>query len=992
MPTERSRGRCKGGNGDAHLDRSAAPEKLLEAVLEEQRAHWLSGQRTPVSEWLRQYPELAADPASAAELAYHEFALRQELGEAPDWDAHLAQFPQHAATLALLRKAGQILDHADDRPGVAYACGSRFDGYELLEEVGRGGMGVVYRARQTSLDRVVALKVIRLGAESSEPQRRRFEAEARAIARLHHPNIIQIYEVGASDGEPFLSLEFVDGESLARALGDTPWPARRAAELVKTLADAMHYAHGKGVIHRDLKPANILLQGVREAVRGQGSGVRERCDRRHLTPDPRPPTPKITDFGLARLAIDGAAPSHSRTILGTPSYMAPEQAEGKNAEIDARTDVYGLGAILYELLAGRAPFRAATPLETLRQAVGSEPARPTLLNPAVPRDLETLCLKCLEKEPARRYASAEALADDLSRFLEGRPVAARPVSGAERLRRWARRNPLPAGLAALLALTVTIGLATGFGLWWSAKWHARREAAARREAEENYRSCRELLGEYVSVTRDGRNQSPEALQAQRQALAKARDFCEGLRRRRPDDAGLRRDLAGIGTALAMLDLQDGRLSEAHEAAEAARRLWQQLSEEVPGDAHCRDGLASSLHSLGLVYDRLDRADVAETALCEAITLWDQLAVDGALSERALSHAASARTDLAALNDLWRAIRQCEERCARLSRAIADGNTSTGLRLELLCDLTWLAGAYRVIDREAAVHYGQRGREVGRALVEELPENAYAKYYLAVCCRELATAGAAAVPPEEATRLFEQAARLFEAQQQRDPSDRATTRLLAATYACLGDCHRQAGRHADALRMSQSAVVVLTDEAERWPADPRPRLRALLARAQLAEMERQCGDPSAARVTARQVADDVERRCADSSPHWGAAILAINASLGPALRHAGTPEESVRVARCCLRLAEQLMRTYPDDTRHRAGLSEAWTQLGKTHWGEGRHAEAEAALRAAEAAAGELAERCPEFRSLCDDRRRRLGRFLEERRRIGEAPALLPAVR
>jgi tetratricopeptide (TPR) repeat protein len=505
-----------------------------------------------------------------------------------------------------------------------------------------------------------------------------------------------------------------------------------------------------------------------------------------------------------------------------------------------------------------------------------------------------------------------------------------------------------------------------------------------------------VLGEYVSVTRDSRLQSPEARQAQREVLVKARDFCEGLRRRRPDDVGLRRDLAGIATALAGLDFHDGRLSEAHEAAETARALWRRLTDEVPGDARCRDGLAASLHSLGLVYDRSGRADTAEVALREAIDQWDQLAVDGALSERALAHAASARHDLALIAiQQWRAqemIRSCEERCARLSRALVNGNTSTGLRLDLLCDLSYLAGAYWSMDRATAVRWAQRGRAVGLALVEEIPENAHAKLYLGECCHELATAGAAGVPPEETSRLVEQAIRLFEAQRQREPSDRANARLLAWSYTLLSDCHRQAGRPADALRVFREAIEVLACLAERWPADPTARLRVLFGRAQLADLERQCGDPNGARSTARQMAADFEQFCADLSPDVGASVLGLNASLGPCLRHAGAPDEAVRVARCCLRIAEQLVQMYPDDPRHRAGLSEAWTQLGKTHWAAGRHLEAEAALRAAATAAGDLAERWPEYRPLRDERRRRLGRFLEERGRTGVAAALLPAIR
>ena len=268
----------------------------------------------------------------------------------------------------------------------------------------------------------------------------------------------------------FLTLEYVEGKSLASWLNGIPWPARRAAALAETMARAIQYAHGKQIIHRDLKPANILL-----ASDGVASGEWSEL---HL-----PCTPKITDFGLAK-RLDGTAHSQSEALLGTPSYMSPEQAQVKPG-IDARTDVYGLGAVLYELLTGRPPFRADSALQTLRQVVDAEPVRPRLLNPSVPRDLETVCLKCLEKEPSRRYATALALADDLERFENGQPVLARPIGSLARGWRWCRRNPIPAGLTALLALVLFGGLS---GILY--QWHQRPMRPAARPSPRRRRPVR----------------------------------------------------------------------------------------------------------------------------------------------------------------------------------------------------------------------------------------------------------------------------------------------------------------------------------------------------------------------------------------------------------------------------------------------------------------------------------------------------------------------
>ena len=326
-------------------------------------------------------------------------------------------------------------EHAGVPPGVTVA------GYEILAELGRGGMGVVYKARQAGLKRLVALKMILAGPHAGARELARFRTEAEAVARLQHPSIVQIYEIGYHDGRPFFSLEFLEGGSLAVRLAGKPQPAHQAAALVDTLARAMQYAHERGIIHRDLKPGNVLL-----AADG---------------------TPKIGDFGLAKRRPDeGEAPdveapsTQTGVVMGTASYMAPEQAAGQNTAIGPRTDVYALGAILYEMLTGRAPFQGLTTFETLQQVRTIEPVPPSRLQPALPRDLETVCLKCLQKEPGQRYATAEALADDLRRFLAGEPILAQPVRLWGRLWRWCRRHPTEAILSGLLIGTVGIFVIT----------------------------------------------------------------------------------------------------------------------------------------------------------------------------------------------------------------------------------------------------------------------------------------------------------------------------------------------------------------------------------------------------------------------------------------------------------------------------------------------------------------------------------------------------
>ncbi|MBM4072136.1 MAG: hypothetical protein FJ271_24900 [Planctomycetes bacterium] len=340
-------------------------------------------------------------------------------------------------------------------------------GYAILGVLGHGGMGVVYKAKHLALNRLVALKMIVTGAHAGPQLLARFRAEAQAVARLQHPNIVQVFEIGEHDGLPFFSLEFVEGGSLSRKLAGNPQNPRAAAELVRPLSQAMQVAHQAGIIHRDLKPGNVLLNA---------DGV-----------------PKIADFGLAKQLDSPAGQTQSGAILGTPSYMAPEQAAGKTAAIGPAADVYALGAILYEMLTGRPPFKAETPWDTVVQVIEQDVVPPARLQPKVPRDLETICLKCLRKEPKKRYESAASLADDLGRFLRDEPIRARPVSWWEQARKWARRRPAAAALIAVTALALAAAAVAGeWYLHQLGEFTTQLQTAAEREkskaAEANHRA------------------------------------------------------------------------------------------------------------------------------------------------------------------------------------------------------------------------------------------------------------------------------------------------------------------------------------------------------------------------------------------------------------------------------------------------------------------------------------------------------------------------
>ncbi|MBI3408861.1 MAG: SUMF1/EgtB/PvdO family nonheme iron enzyme [Planctomycetes bacterium] len=398
--------------------------RVLELLVRWQELHEQGDSITP-EELCRECPELAEEVKKRLE----------GLGQ-------LAAFMGSQITVSQARPLPQTETLAESGKSTDARISPRdavtnISGYEILGELGRGGMGVVYKARQLRLNRIVALKMILAGGHAGPAELERFRIESESVAQLQHPNIVQIHEIADHDGLPYFSLEFCPQGSLARKLSGTPLPPAEAARLVETLAHGVEAAHQKNIIHRDLKPANVLL-----AEDG---------------------TPKITDFGLAK-KLEDEDYTATGAVLGTPSYMAPEQAAGKTKEIGPAADIYALGAILYECLTGRPPFKGATKFETIQQALAEDPVPPSRLVLKLPRDLETICLKCLNKEPGQRYGSADALAKDLARFLAGEPILARPTSAFERALKWVRRRPVTAALSAAVVLVSALGLAAGVAI------------------------------------------------------------------------------------------------------------------------------------------------------------------------------------------------------------------------------------------------------------------------------------------------------------------------------------------------------------------------------------------------------------------------------------------------------------------------------------------------------------------------------------------------
>jgi serine/threonine-protein kinase len=617
-------------------------------------------------EWLARHPELAAEleECLAEEERMHALA------------APLREVARAATVAALPAPPGPAAGDRADLPGPFGDC-------ELLEEIGRGGMAVVYRARQKGLGRLVALKLFRADLPNREGDLQRFRHEAEVVAQLDHPRIVPVYEVGEQRGHLFFTMKLLEGGGLDDHLADFAEAPREAARLVAAVARAVHHAHQRGILHRDLKPSNILL----------GAGP--------------PCEPHVSDFGLAkRVGIDLGL-THSGAVLGTPSYMAPEQALGQ--QVTTATDVYGLGAVLYALLTGRAPFQAGSVLQTLERVKERAPEPPRRHNPKVARDLETICLKCLRKEPHRRYASAAALADDLEHFLDGRAIQARPVGPIERATRWAGRQPVVAGLVLALACALTTGLGLVLYQWqraqsaYAAAADQRDEAQASRElaegrrltaeasakdaferkadADHSLRLAHEVVKDFTTRLSEGGELEAHGLEPLRlELLRKAQRYFGQFIERRGTDPAFRHELLEASAGLANILRLTGSAEEALVAYGRALALAEALARDEPGNAALRLAQAQVHNHIGACHGSLGRRDEAlaslrraQAVLAEGLRahpkhagLRDELA--STLHNRAMSRQAA--------NDLGGALALYEEALAIYKQLLREQSANT----------------------------------------------------------------------------------------------------------------------------------------------------------------------------------------------------------------------------------------------------------------------------------------------------------------------------
>jgi serine/threonine-protein kinase len=850
---------------EQHATNGAGLERRLDEVIADFLVAVDGGQSPDPQEWLCRFPDLAPQLARF-------FADQQRI------DNLLTSFrPSTARADASTETTASSTPDATQAVADSGATLSYFGDYELLGEIARGGMGVVYKARQRSLNRTLALKMILAGRLASAAEVQRFRSEAEAAAQLDHPHIVPIYEVGEHGGQHYFTMKFIEGGNLAQHALRFRVNLRSAARLLATVARAVHHAHQRGVLHRDLKPANILLDSQEQ--------------------------PYLTDFGLARRLNGGPGLTRPSTAVGTPSYMAPEQATGPGKEVTTAADVYSLGAILYELLTGRPPFLAETPLEILWQAVDREPERPQALNPAVPADLETICLKCLAREPGRRYGSAEDLADELERFLNGEAIRARPARPLARLGRWCRRRPLVALLAAALLLSVVLGSGLAIWQWWQANEHARRADRERIRAEESFRQAHQAVNDFCARVNESPARGLETVR--RELLEAALPYYERFLQERGQDPALRAELADTHFRIATITAAIGPAPRALDAYERALDIYQELLRDAPSDVLLRKSLAQTQSRLGVLQAATGRAAAALSSYQEAHALYEQLRAE-APGDPGLDHATAA---------LCNNLGNLQRRSGHLAEA-----------------LNCLAEA-RVLQEK---------------LVRNHPGQSHYQENLAATYLNLAALSATLGEKHEAMALYEQARDVQERLVRASARSLQGQQNLALTYRLLGNGFSQDRHYDRALESVERGHALL----ERLARD-NPGINSL--QSDLSASHRELGHVH--RLSRRkdfglahyQKALDLMEALVRLNPavtEFQNDLAKCNFDKAGALDRLGRPAEAIDSYHKALDLRGELVRANPEHLDYRNDLALTLGNLGGTLWNLGRREEGLAAVRQA----------------------------------------------
>jgi tetratricopeptide (TPR) repeat protein len=883
---------------------------LVNAFEVEPHREGLEAKCVALAERLRANPALAGDPASAAEIIYEEVVGRQKADEPSRWNGIVGKFPQYAQELRALRLADLIVGEALGPPT---AYGMQFGDYELLEQIGSGGMGVVYRAIQKPLGRTVAVKLLRGGEFANPAELDRFMKEALAVSQLNHPNIVQIYNVGATAVRPFISFEFVDGSSLANRINGTPLPAQLAASIVETVSRAIQYANDHGIVHRDLKPANVLLSTTADGE-----------------------VPKVTDFGACKRINE--RDTHERTqIVGTPAYMAPEQLDLTTQLISVRTDVYGLGAILYECLTGLAPFRGASVAEVLRQVVEEMPIAPRLLNPRAPRDLETICLKCLQKSPKDRYESAAAVAEDLRRFLNGEPVKARPLGPVGRTWRWCLRKPGAASLVALLLIAILAGL-SGITVQWC------RAEAALKSALASDVEAQQLLSELIESNPVVPVRGYRPIAPSIESLLKAEAHCKKLLQKNPGEITLRIALTKVYGRLGTLYRIQGQAEEADTKLREAQDLWEPMARDVGGNRDCLDWLATTYlwdcgGGLPRHFQMLQRADAIWQKLADAEPgsldlmhkIWEcRFLMAGYIGSEVVR------------DDCLRPLEQSRAELNRLVRQDpSDGVVRKRLALTCfflgdICSRNRSAGKASSYWRESFEHYSilaKRGRDdlLGNIalaiscsrLIQGQPNDPY--YLRAVSLLEQTGLRLNALLKQEQTGWLEE--------------------LLLEDYCYLALCHAKAGQTAKAELVSNDRVGVLTTALNTGRIEPVFALDHATTLVNLGQLLREAKQSAAALRLARQAAELCSQLAVYPS-HDLAFLSTLSGTVttcSALANQLGEPTLALQQAELGRRTIEEWIRTAPDGFRHEDSLSSVLERIGKARWSLGECDQALAAF-------------------------------------------------